>query len=123
MQLRGRVNSNLEATVDISVGAPSGSKPTISAVVDTGFTGYLTLSRTVIASLGLQSRQVIQAQLADGSYARMRTYLAEVKWLGRDKRIIVCEGEGGPLLGMALLDGCRLTVEAAVGGDVVIEPM
>jgi hypothetical protein len=36
---------------------------------------------------------------------------------------LVLEADGGPLVGMALLRGSRMTMDIEVGGTVMIEPL
>jgi hypothetical protein len=50
-------------------------------------------------------------------------YDARVLWRGQERFVPVYEAEGGPLVGMSLLRGSRLTVEVEPGGDVVIEDL
>lgn len=121
MAILGRVNSNREAVIVIRVGAPDSDMTEILSIVDTGFTDYLTLPAAAIAQLGLQFREIVQAQLADGSIADIPTYAAVAEWHGETRRIVVCQAEGGPLLGMAMLEGSRLTLDAIPGGGVLIE--
>jgi len=63
------------------------------------------------------------AILADGSLVHFDTYSAEVLW--HDEWIVVSvdEADTDPLIGMALLDGSSLHVEARRGGTVTIAPL
>jgi hypothetical protein len=47
------VNANREATIRIVVSGPSGQQQEIEAIIDTGFTGFLTLPPALIQALGL----------------------------------------------------------------------
>ena len=49
----GVVNNNCEATIKIAVGRIGSSKITVDAVIDTGFTSFLSLPPSVISGLGL----------------------------------------------------------------------
>ena len=51
--ITGVVNANHEATVPLVVHDAHGQQQTIEAVIDTGFTGSLTLPSTLIAVLGV----------------------------------------------------------------------
>lgn len=57
--ITGVVNVNREAVIRLVVAGPSGQQQEIEAIVDTGFTGFLTLPPALIAALGLSwlSRQ------------------------------------------------------------------
>jgi predicted aspartyl protease len=41
--ITGRVNANLEATVRLSLRSRQGAEKVVEAVIDTGFSGFLTL--------------------------------------------------------------------------------
>ncbi len=51
--MTGVVNANREATIRLVVIGPSGQQQEIEAIIDTGFTGFLTLPAVLIAALGL----------------------------------------------------------------------
>jgi predicted aspartyl protease len=63
----GSVNANREATIRLIVHGTQRQAQEIEAIIDTGFTGFLTLPLPLIASLGLTWRGRAQAVLADGS--------------------------------------------------------
>jgi clan AA aspartic protease len=89
-------------------------------VIDTGFIGTLTLPRRIIADLGLPWRGHERALLADGSRRLLDLHEATVDWDGRVRRVLVTATGSVPLIGMRLLYGYRLTVEAVDGGSVSI---
>lgn len=49
--INGSVNPNLEAIVPLVVVGAGSRRQQVDAVVDTGFTGYLTLRPSVVAAL------------------------------------------------------------------------
>ena len=49
----GLVNHNCEAIIKVAVGCIGSSKTTVDAVIDTGFTSFLSLPLSVITDLGL----------------------------------------------------------------------
>lgn len=94
---------------------------TVSAVVDTAFTAHLTLPNASIRELGLTQRGEQPAMLASGEVEHFAVYAGLTSWNGQDRLIPVFESNSEPLLGMAMLWGSRLTVDAWEGGDVTIE--
>ena len=94
---------------------------TLSAVVDTAFTGYLTLPLDSIRELGLVLRGTQPPVLANGTVGQFSVYAGMVTWNGQERLTIIFESDSDPLIGMAMLWGSRLTVDAQEGGDVVIE--
>ena len=122
--MRGRVVSGgREAVVPLPILGSGGSRVKVEAVIDTGFTGHLTLPADVVRSLALSRRGFVEVELADGGTTALGVYDARVLWRGRERFVPVYEAEGGPLVGMSLLRGSRLTVEVEPGGDVVIEDL
>lgn len=112
-----------EAVVALDVLGRDGQGRRIEAVVDTGFTGYLTLPADVAASLGLPQRSSERFILADGSEAVLAVYRGRVLWHDRELRIPVSQGEGEALIGMSLLRGSDLRIEVVAGGEVHIEEL
>jgi predicted aspartyl protease len=49
----GVVNSDLEATLRLTVRGPNGQMRRIKAVIDTGFDGFLTLPSAIVADLAV----------------------------------------------------------------------
>ena len=116
----GHVNAYREAVISLSVEGSGSLRHDISAVIDTGFNGYLTLPAALIQALGLVWRRRGRAMLADGSDSVFDIYEAAVTWDGTSRRIAVDEVECDPLVGMSLLFGFELTVQVAGGGRVTI---
>lgn len=122
--ITGRVTPDVrEAVVALDVLGRQGRAQPIEAVVDTGFTGYLTLPADAAASLNLPERGSETFMLADGSEVVLPVYRGGVLWQGRELRIPISQADGEALVGMSLLRGSRLTVEAAPGGEVLIEEL
>jgi clan AA aspartic protease len=114
---------NLEAVIQIEIIGQDGTVQALSAVVDTGYNGHITLPKALINSLGLLSSGKLRGMLADGTIISMNTYLAEVVWFDSLRRIVVTETEGGPLIGMALLEGSRLAIDVVEGGKIEINSL
>jgi clan AA aspartic protease len=99
------------------------SLKTVDAVIDTGFTGFLSLPIAIIMELKLQWSYRDRATLGDGSETVFDVYSAEILWDGQLREIEVDSAETEPLLGMALLRGYRLQVDTIEGGLVSIETL
>ncbi len=121
--IEGRVNANGEATIHLVLRGLAGEEQTVEAIIDTGFTGYLTLPAAVIARLGLSWAGRAQALLADGSLHVFDMYIGTVMWNGRYRTIEVDEADTEPLAGMGLLRGHRLRVDVVEDGLVRIEAL
>jgi predicted aspartyl protease len=61
--------------------------------------------------------------LGDGSEVSFEVYAARVIWDGEYRDIPVNEAETDPLVGMSLLYGYDLRIQAIEGGDVTINSL
>jgi clan AA aspartic protease len=93
----------------------------VEAVIDTGFDGELTLHEETIRRLGYPYSGTASGTLADGSEVQFDYHEGVVLWHGVEHPVAVIAAAGQPLIGMALLRGSRLTVDAAPGGEVWVE--
>jgi clan AA aspartic protease len=121
--MQGVVNLRREATLTVVVGNSNQQLQAIETVIDTGFTGFLSLPSTIIANLNLPWSASDIVTLGDGSETLFDLYTAVVIWDGQYRDIYIAESETEPLLGMAMLYGYRLQVDAIEGGIVKIEAL
>ena len=121
--ITGVVTSFYQATIRLIVRGPMGQAQEIEAVIDTGFDGALSLPLADITALGLPWRHRGRALLADCSESLFDVYEATVLWDGAPRRVAVDAADIDPLVGMRLLDGYELTVQAIVGGQVLIKAL
>jgi clan AA aspartic protease len=119
--ISGMVDGEGEAVVQLSVENPDGSWTGFDAAVDTGFNGFLALPGALIEVLALRSLGARQATLADGRQSPIRVFAGTVVWDDQAIEVLVHETVEGSLLGMALLWGYRLTLEAKTNGRDSIE--
>src|SRR5262249_55012964 len=110
-----------EARIRLTVRGPHGAEQVIDAVVDTGYTAWLTLPPDLIVALGLQWRSVDRATLADGSVWLFDVFEAKAIWDGRVRKILVDEADADPLIGMRLLRGFELKIQVRSRGKVTIK--
>jgi len=121
--MQGWVNQNCEAMLPIAVGHGNAPKQMVEALIDTGFSGFLSLPLSMIESLGLPWIFSDLVTLGDGSEVIFQMHRATVIWDGQFKVVDVAASESEPLLGMSLLYGFKLQVEAVERGIVTIEAM
>jgi clan AA aspartic protease len=118
--ITGEVTPYREAVVGLRLRGPGGQRDCL-AVVDTGFTDYLTLGKDLVTSLGLRRDGSVQVTLADDTDREMDAWLVEVEWDGHFRTVTALEAEGGPLVGMSLLYGFQLCINVLDGGEVTIQ--
>ena len=119
----GVVNLRREATLSVVVGNANRQQQVVDSVIDTGFTGFLSLPAAIIATLDLPWSASDIVTLGDGSETLFDLYTATVIWDGQYREIYVAESETDPLLGMSLLYGYRLQVDTIEGGAVKVEAL
>jgi clan AA aspartic protease len=119
--ITGAVNANLEAGIPLAVQDTAGVMRQMEAVIDTGFTGFLTLPPAEIAALGLTWLSREQGLLADGSTRLFDVYRAVVMWDSQLRSVTAEAVDAAPLVGMELLQGYDLRIRVAAGGSVVVE--
>lgn len=118
--ITGVVNDNREAIIRLVVTGPSGQQQDTEAIIDTGFTGFLTLPPARVAALGLSWLSRQSGILADGSVDIFDVYVASVIWDGQPRTVEVEAADTEPLVGMSLLDRHALRIDVLRGGIVTI---
>ncbi len=121
--MMGSVNSRREAIIQLVVLGENHQRQAIKAVIDTGYTGFLTLPSAIITTLGLTWYMQEEGILGDGSLCMFNVFEATVIWDGQIKSIEINESETDPLVGMGLLDGYELNIQGFAGGLVTIKPL
>jgi clan AA aspartic protease len=118
--ITGRVTDR-EASIQLTVRGARSRERKIRAVIDTGYTAFLSLPPVLIASLGLQWKSSGRGILADGSECLFDVYVGKVIWDGKERTVLVDEADTDPLVGMALLNGYELKMQIRPGGEVTIK--
>ncbi len=119
--IEGIVNAAHEAIVSLSVQGPEGRTRDIEAVVDTGYSGFLTLPTALVAELGLPFAYIGRAFLANDDEVRFDVHDVTVLWDGQPRHIKADVTGSTPLVGMLLLDKHDLNIQVRTGGRVVIK--
>ena len=122
MMMQGYVNQNYEAMLSLVV-RNSDKLKSITAVIDTGFTGFLSLPIAAIRELELSWSYRDRATLGDGSEVLFDIYDGMVIWGGQYREMEINAAETEPLIGMSLLRGYRLQVDTVQGGLVTISEL
>ena len=117
----GVVNANYEATIPLIVYGAHGLQETLEVVIDTGFTGSLTLPTSLIETLGLPWLGRQRAILGDGSMRFFDVYSATIIWDGQTRTVEADAADTEPLLGMSLLSRHEVLMQVVDGGTVSIE--
>ena len=86
--IEGVVNAVREAVVPLAVAGPAGRTLPIDAVIDTGFSGFLTLPAALVSELQLPFVTRGRATLANGSEDFFDIHNAVVIWDGQPRRVL-----------------------------------
>ena len=82
----GIVNSNLEAVISLTLKSYSGQEMDVETVIDTGFSGYLTLYPSLIESFDLSGAVLCKRSLAMGALSFSMSTLP--RWFGMANRAV-----------------------------------
>ena len=108
----------LQPRVSVSIANVNGVHQNVVFTVDTGFNGWLTLTPDVIRDLDLQRLGSRTFRLANDVEEATDLYLAFFKSVP----VIAHQIDAEPLLGAAMMNECRLTVDFWEGGQVSVTP-
>ncbi len=113
--------SGLEARLDIGIAGSNSIFQTVGVVVDTGYSGALTLPEPIAHELGLRSTQRRYVVLANGLAEQVGVCAARLLWDGQPLDVLTHLMGDKPMIGTTLLAGSRLTIDWWDGGEVIIE--
>jgi clan AA aspartic protease len=119
----GTVNPYREAIVQFVVIGKNKQRKSIKAIIDTGYSGSLILPSEMIEELELTCYATQEGVLGNGSVHRFNVHEASVIWDGKVQSIEINSAEAGPLVGMGLLEGYEVRIEAVTGGEVTIQAL
>jgi clan AA aspartic protease len=119
----GTVTENREAIIRLIVRGLNGQEQEVEAVVDTGFTGFLTLPPRLITSLGFTWLGREEGVLSDGSLQVFDVYTATVIWDGQPRSVTADAADTDLLVGMGLMYRYDLRIQVVDGGTVTIEAL
>ena len=118
--LQGSLDSRGLPRIGVWLRGPFGSE-TVSAVVDTGFTGALSLPAHLVRRLGLPRRSLRPTVLAAGTLRVVHTYLLDVIWFDAPVPVEVYLTDGpDATVGAGLLRGHVLTIDYGTAETVEI---
>jgi len=115
--------SRRHALVSLVVRGPQGHSALVEFVIDTGFTGVLTLPADACAALHLPFARYQPSGLADGSQVMLDVYEATLLWDGEERPVEVLAMDSAPLIGMTALDGSDVRLQVTEDGLVTIKPL
>ena len=119
--MQGLITPDRQAAVELRVFGSGESSVSLQAVIDTGFSGYLTLPTQTVTALGLELQNETTVTLGDGTERALSQFSADLEWDGENRTVLVLAAEIAPVIGMALLYGYNVHLHVLDGGTVSIE--
>lgn len=113
--------TGLEARISVDIVGIARIFRTLEVVVDTGYTGWMSLPEPIINDIGLDYAGIRPSTLANGQTVPTDAYNAGLLWHGQPIDIVVQALNNKPMIGTELLANCHLTINWWDGGDVIIE--
>lgn len=114
-------NDNLLLPVPVRV--PGQPPLSLEFVIDTGFTGFLTLPEAAVNARGLDFLRRMPANLADDSTINLSVYALTIVWNGDVREVEVLATGRRPLLGTLLLQETQFSVHWTPDGPVEVVPL
>ncbi len=121
--ISGVVNKNLDPIVRLRVIGSNGRDELVDFVVDTGFTGVLSVPTAVVKRLQLSWSHRAEAVLADGSVCQHDVFEGAIEWNGKVIRVPFDAADSDALVGMTMMENHRLALDVIPGGGISIEPL
>jgi clan AA aspartic protease len=121
--ITGQVNYSNEAVIAVHLLDGDDKAHSVDAVIDTGFSGFLTLPLALINTLKWPFIESQVFSLGNNSRATIDVYAGTINWAGKENLILVLASDAHPLVGMSQLKGQRITIDAVDGGPVRIEAL
>lgn len=119
--IRGRINQRLEPVISVPILDDHDIAHSFEFILDTGFSGHLTLQSDVINRLGLSYSGQRAVAMADGFVHDVDVFTARVLWHENWRPVFVIRLDSFPLLGMRSLLGSKLSMNVYAGGLVAVE--
>jgi clan AA aspartic protease len=116
----GSVNAFKQAIVVLELRGPNGHTENVEVVIDTGFDDFFTVSPDLQTRLQMPFREIRSYELGDGNLVNFPIHQVTVVWDGQDRDVEALVTDGGVLLGMSMLTGYTLFIDAIDGGEVRI---
>ena len=109
-----------EAVIPLTVLGSRRQRMEFDAVIDTGYTGWITLPPGIVSALGLRWYSLGRGILADGTISIYDVYVARIVWDGNIRKVRVNQLDAAPLIGMSLLRGFALNMRVRYRGPVTL---
>lgn len=115
------VFNDREARVPLVVRGQSSREQGVAAILDTGFSGFLTLPASVIEALELTWSCRAEGLVGDGTRQIFDLYEGIVVWDDEPREVEIALSQSEPLLGIGMIYSHDVRFQTIEGGLVTIE--
>ena len=112
---------NRQALVPITYRLPGQPDFVLKHVVDTGFTGELTLPLEAITTMGLPFAYDEEIKLANDSKELVPVHIATILWQGQEMAVRVFATGRRPLFGTTMMNDKELVIQFTDNGLITID--
>ncbi len=105
----------------MELGDPQIQSEFVNAVVDTGYNGSLSVTPDIAQRLELPFRETRSYELGSGEIVEFQVHDITVVWDGELREAAALVTDGGVLVGMSMMTGYTLFIDAIDGGEVRIK--
>ncbi len=116
----GIVNQDLEPCITLTVLGTNDTTFVADFMIDTGYTAEVILPQNIIDQLNLLRGDDVEITLGDGTTNTYAVYSAYIEWYGQPREVVVMSIGAKPVIGMLLLQGSNISVDAIPNGRVTI---
>lgn len=117
----GKVNAFKQAVITLELRGAAGYVENVNAVIDTGYDGFLSVTPDIAARLQFPFIETRTYELGSGELFDFPIHDAALFWDGQSQMCECLVTHGGVLIGMSMLRGYTLFIDAIDGGVVNIE--
>lgn len=117
----GRIGPDLRPLVPIVIQSANGQERKIPVLLSTGFQEALLLPAADVSALGLPQTGTRAVTFPDGSQIDATVHSAKILLAGEAVDVNILVGGYEPRMGLALLQGYRVSMKFAAGEAVCIE--
>ncbi len=121
--IEGRCNTALELILELHVINDQQQAILVDAVIDTGFSGAVSVPKAVVDQLNLVFARRVVGNLADGSTTLVELYFARLLCGERLVDTEIAAAGTQALIGVQFLAGQRLTADFVLDGSVKLVPI
>ena len=116
----GTVNNDLDAVVSLIILGDDGASERFDFIIDTGLSEAMVIPQYLAVRLNLPPDDSAVLRMGDGTARVVARYSARIVWHDRPQGVHVAGMGGEFLIGMGLLSGSNVNIDAVPGGSVTI---